>query len=69
MEDRNNFVGCFDPAATISVVTPVCGLRHTLAGALEVFARYLVRDTIADLIPNAGSFARHLEMPKTGVLR
>jgi Rrf2 family transcriptional regulator, nitric oxide-sensitive transcriptional repressor len=69
MEDMDNFVECFDAATNSCSVTPVCGLRHTLAGALEVFARHLDRYTIADLIPNTESFARHLDMPSAAVLR
>jgi Rrf2 family transcriptional regulator, nitric oxide-sensitive transcriptional repressor len=64
MEDMNNFVECFDPTTNSCSVTPVCGLRHTLAGALEVFARHLVRYTIMDLIPNAERVGPHLDMPR-----
>jgi Rrf2 family transcriptional regulator, nitric oxide-sensitive transcriptional repressor len=69
MEDLGNFVECFDAATNGCSVSPVCGLRHTLAGALESFARYLDRYTIADLITNVESFARHLDMPKVETLR
>jgi Rrf2 family transcriptional regulator, nitric oxide-sensitive transcriptional repressor len=69
MEDMGNFVECFDAATNSCSVSPVCGLRHTLAGALEAFARHLDRYTIADLIPNTESFARHLDMPSAAVLR
>lgn len=62
MEDMNNFVECFDPTTNSCTVSPVCGLRHTLAGALEAFARHLDRYTIADLIPDTESFTRHLEI-------
>jgi Rrf2 family transcriptional regulator, nitric oxide-sensitive transcriptional repressor len=69
MEDMSNFVECFDPATNGCTVSPVCGLRHTLAGALETFARHLDRYTIADLIPNVGSFSRHLDMPRVEAMR
>lgn len=62
MEDMNNFVECFDPTTNSCTVSPVCGLRQTLAGALEAFARHLDRYTIADLIPDTESFTRHLEI-------
>jgi Rrf2 family transcriptional regulator, nitric oxide-sensitive transcriptional repressor len=68
MEDMGNFVECFDPATNGCSVSPVCGLRHTLAGALETFARHLDRYTIADLIPNVESFARHLDIPMVEAL-
>jgi Rrf2 family transcriptional regulator, nitric oxide-sensitive transcriptional repressor len=64
MEDMNNFVECLDPTTNSCSVTPVCGLRHTLAGALLVFARHLDRSAITDLIPNAERFGRHLDMPR-----
>jgi Rrf2 family nitric oxide-sensitive transcriptional repressor len=69
MEDMDNFVECFDAATNSCAVSPVCGLRHTLAGALEAFARHLDRYTIADLIPNPESFAHHLDIPSALVPR
>ena len=52
MEDTSSFAECFDPATNGCVVSPVCGLRHALKGAVEAFAQHLDRFTIADLIPN-----------------
>jgi Rrf2 family nitric oxide-sensitive transcriptional repressor len=68
MEDTATFVECFDAATNSCVVTPVCGLRHTLAGALEAFARHLDQFTVADLIPNVESFGRHLNLPRADAL-
>jgi Rrf2 family nitric oxide-sensitive transcriptional repressor len=68
MEDTGTFVECFDAATNSCVVTPVCGLRHTLAGALEAFARHLDQFTVADLIPNVESFGRHLNLPRADAL-
>jgi Rrf2 family transcriptional regulator, nitric oxide-sensitive transcriptional repressor len=68
MEDTGTFVECFDAATNSCVVTPVCGLRHTLAGALEAFARHLDQFTVADLIPNVESFGRHLNLPRVDAL-
>jgi Rrf2 family transcriptional regulator, nitric oxide-sensitive transcriptional repressor len=68
MEDTGTFVECFDAATNNCIVTPVCGLRHTLAGALEAFARHLDRYTVADLIPDVASFGRHLDLPRTEAL-
>jgi Rrf2 family transcriptional regulator, nitric oxide-sensitive transcriptional repressor len=64
MEDTGTFVECFDPATNSCVVTPVCGLRHILAGALEAFAAHLDRYTVADLIPDVARFGLHLDLPK-----
>jgi Rrf2 family transcriptional regulator, nitric oxide-sensitive transcriptional repressor len=63
MEDTGTFVECFDAATNSCVVTPVCGLRHSLAGALEAFAQHLDQFTIADIIPNVASFGQHLDRP------
>lgn len=52
MEDTGTFVECFDPATNSCVVTPACGLRHVLGGALEAFTQHLDQFTVADLIPN-----------------
>jgi Rrf2 family transcriptional regulator, nitric oxide-sensitive transcriptional repressor len=68
MEDTGTFVECFDAATNSCVVTPVCGLRHSLAGALEAFAQHLDQFTIADIIPNVASFGQHLELPRERAL-
>ncbi|MEG3144720.1 Rrf2 family transcriptional regulator [Sphingomonas sp. RT2P30] len=62
MEDTGAFVECFDATTNSCVVTPACGLRHALAGALEAFARHLDQFTIADLVPNFESYARQLDV-------
>ena len=56
MEDTGTFVECFDAATNTCVVTPTCGLRHVLTGALESFARHLDQFSIADLIPDKERF-------------
>lgn len=61
LEDTSCFVECFDAATNTCVVTPVCGLRGVLAGAVEAFARHLDQYTLADLIPDTASFARVFE--------
>lgn len=61
MEDTGTFVECFDPATNTCVVTPVCGLRHVLTGALESFARHLDQFSIADLIPNKERLERQID--------
>ena len=60
MEDTGAFVECFGATANTCVVTPECGLRHVLAGALEAFARHLDQITVADLIPNRAGFRQRL---------
>ena len=61
MEDTGTFVECFDVATNSCVVTPACGLRHALAGALEAFARHLDQFTIADLVPDSKSYGWQLD--------
>ena len=56
MEDTGAFVECFDAATNTCVVTPNCGLRHVLTGAVESFARHLDQFSIADLIPDKERF-------------
>jgi Rrf2 family nitric oxide-sensitive transcriptional repressor len=60
MEDTGMFVECFDAATNTCVVTPVCGLRHALAGALEAFAQHLDGITVADLTPDRAAFRQRL---------
>lgn len=60
MEDTGTFVECFDASTNTCVVTPACGLRHALAGAVEAFARHLDRFTIADLVPDVANYERLL---------
>jgi Rrf2 family transcriptional regulator, nitric oxide-sensitive transcriptional repressor len=60
MEDTGSFVDCFDAATNSCVVTPVCGLRHILAGGLEAFAHHMDQFSVADLIPDIESYHRHL---------
>ena len=62
MEDTGTFVECFDAATNTCVVTPACGLRHALAGALEAFARHLDQFSVADLIPDFERYARRLDL-------
>lgn len=56
MEETRQFVECFDAAANSCVVTPVCGLRHALAGAVEQFLAHLDRFTLADLVARRAGF-------------
>lgn len=60
MEDTGTFVECFDASTNICVVTPVCGLRHMLAGALESFAGHLDQFSIADAVSDIEGFRRQL---------
>lgn len=69
MEDTGAFVECFDATTNRCVVTPSCGLRHALAGALEAFARHLDQFTIADLVPNSESFGQQLDMQMADALK
>lgn len=60
LEDTGTFVECFDAATNTCVVTPVCGLRHALAGALEAFAQHMDGITVADLTPDRAAFRQRL---------
>lgn len=60
MEDTGTFVECFDATTNTCVVTPSCGLRHVLKGALESFARHLDQFSVADLIPDNEGFRQQL---------
>ena len=60
MEDTGSFVECFDATSNNCVVTPACGLRHALAGALDAFARHLDQFSVADLIPDFERYRSHL---------
>lgn len=61
MEDTGTFVECFNPAINNCLVTPVCSLRHALAGALESFAQHLDQFTIADLVPDPERYRQQLD--------
>ncbi|WP_417614103.1 RrF2 family transcriptional regulator [Parasphingorhabdus sp.] len=61
MEDTGTFVECFDPATNQCVITPACGLRHALNGAVQAFLQYLDGFTVSDLVEDAGSFKLLLE--------
>ncbi|MGB5076230.1 MAG: Rrf2 family transcriptional regulator [Sphingorhabdus sp.] len=62
MEDTGAFVECFDAATNSCVVTPACGLRHALAGALDAFARHLDQFSVADLIPDFEHYRQRLDL-------
>lgn len=61
MEETGNFVECFDPATNTCIITPVCGLRHALRGALEAFLRHLDAFTISDLVGDVEGFQQLLD--------
>lgn len=63
IEDTGTFVECFDASTNSCVVTPVCGLRHILAGALEAFARHLDQFSVADIVTDLEGFRRQFALP------
>jgi Rrf2 family transcriptional regulator, nitric oxide-sensitive transcriptional repressor len=67
MEDTGTFVECFNAATNQCVVTPACGLRHALAGALEAFLLHLDQLTVADLVPDYDRFGLLLDQTKRKV--
>lgn len=60
-EETGQFVECFDSATNQCVVTPVCGLKHVLAGAVEQFMAHLDGFTIEDLVQKPASFEALLQ--------
>jgi Rrf2 family nitric oxide-sensitive transcriptional repressor len=54
-------VECFDPATNTCVITPVCGLRHALSGAVEAFSRHLDQFSIADMIGDRAAMRARLQ--------
>ncbi len=61
MEDMGSFVECLDAETNRCVVTPACGLRHALNGAVEAFLRHLDGFTLSDLIADQEAFRLLLE--------
>lgn len=57
MEDTDSFVECFDGKTNACVITPACGLRHALAGAVEAFNSHLDAYSVADLIDRKYDYA------------
>lgn len=49
-EDVGTFVECFDPVTNRCVATPVCGLKHILAGGVSAFMTHLDQYSVADLV-------------------
>lgn len=62
MEDLGSFVECFDANTNTCVVTPVCGLRHALAGGAEAFLLHLDQFTVADIVGDRQKFSDQLEV-------
>ncbi|MGJ8537244.1 MAG: RrF2 family transcriptional regulator [Parasphingopyxis sp.] len=60
MEDTSQFVECFDSGTNQCVVTPACGLKHALSGAVEQFLVHLDRFTVADLVRKPVDFGQLL---------
>lgn len=69
MEDVGAFVECFNFSTNKCVVTPVCGLRHALAGSVEAFMAHLDSFTIAQLIGDAGNFRAAMSEPRPDFTR
>jgi len=55
-EDLGAFVECFDRSGDGCIVSPVCGLRHALAGSLEAFLQHLDGFMLSDLIGDPDRF-------------
>ena len=55
-EELGAFVECFDAPGNGCIITPVCGLRHVLAGGVEAFLTHLDGFMLTDLIGEPGRF-------------
>ncbi len=55
-EDLSAFVECFDGSGNSCIISPVCGLRHAIAGSIEAFLRHLDGFMLTDLVGDAGRF-------------
>jgi Rrf2 family nitric oxide-sensitive transcriptional repressor len=56
VEDTGQFVECNMGAGNACIVTPVCGLSHMLAGAVEAFLVHLDKFTLADVVKKKKGF-------------
>lgn len=65
IESFGAFVECFQPLGRGCVVTPVCGLRHALAGGLDAFLDHLDQFTVAQLVPDPAAFQAALNEAKS----
>lgn len=57
MEEFSQFVECSPGSTNHCIVTPVCGLSHMLADAIEVFLSHLDKYTLSDVIGKKERFA------------
>lgn len=68
LEDVGAFVECFDAQTNQCRVSPMCGLRVALAGAVDAFLEHLDAMTLADLLPDPALFAASLGLPRLAAL-
>jgi Rrf2 family nitric oxide-sensitive transcriptional repressor len=67
IEYMGTFVECFDPTTNHCAATPVCGLRHVLAGGVEAFMAHLGGFTVAQLIGDPENFRTAFQSNPTGL--
>jgi Rrf2 family nitric oxide-sensitive transcriptional repressor len=58
MEGLGGFVECFNRETNRCVITPVCGLRKVMRGALDAFVLHLDQYSIADLVGEPETFRK-----------
>ncbi len=56
MEDLGGFVECFNRETNRCVITPACGLRKVMRGAIDAFMQHLDKFCVADLIGEPARF-------------
>lgn len=57
MEEVSQFVECSPGSTNHCIVTPVCGLSHMLADAVEAFLGHLDKFTLSDVMAKKERFA------------
>lgn len=57
MEEVGQFVECSPGSTNHCIVTPVCGLSHMLADAVEAFLAHLDQFTLSDVMAKKKRFA------------
>jgi Rrf2 family transcriptional regulator, nitric oxide-sensitive transcriptional repressor len=62
IEDIGMFVECFDPVTNQCAATPVCGLKHILAGGVMAFMAHLNQFSVADLVNSRSEFRLALKL-------
>lgn len=58
MEDTDQFVECQMGSTNNCIITPVCGLKHVLSDAVNVFLEHLDQFSLADITKDQKGFSQ-----------